>query len=121
MKAYLLVFLGGGAGSLARFGLGKWLNALSFFPWGTLSANLLACLVMGMVMGFLAGKTEFGESPRWLLITGFCGGFSTFSTFSAETLVMIQEGRTGMALLYVLASLAICLGSVWAGNWLSHS
>ncbi len=104
--SWLLVFLGGGLGSLARYGLSLWLGAPGQgFPLATFLANVLACLVLGLVWSGFAAKGLDWESARLLMVVGFCGGFSTFSTFSLETLRLIQYGEWGMALLYVLGSL----------------
>jgi len=114
--AWLWVFVGGGLGSTARYGLAQLLPPTSLaegnFPWATLLANLLACLVLGIGLG-LAGKEVLSRSFQIFLLTGFCGGFSTFSTFSAELLVLGEEGYPGVALLYLLASLVLGVLALW--------
>lgn len=119
MKAALLVFLGGGTGSLVRYGLGKWLNHAPAMPWGTWLANFLACLIVGLALGWTASKGSLNDQTKLLILTGFCGGFSTFSTFSGETIDMMQSGRMGMAALYAIGSLATCLAATWLGFWLA--
>lgn len=107
-----LVFIGGGLGSLARFGVGK--LALKFYngdlPLGTLFANLLACIVLGWVLFSYRDKLVTAEWMKYLILIGFCGGFSTFSTFSLETLKLIQDGLWLLATLNILISLLLGLG-----------
>lgn len=115
MQSVWLVFLGGGLGSVCRYGM----SALLFryhltFPLATFLSNALACLLIGIFTG-LAARQHLDAPWRMLLMTGFCGGFSTFSTFSAETLQLLQTGQTAQALLNMAGSLAVCLLFVWLG------
>lgn len=119
MKSALLVFLGGGTGSLVRYAMGKWLNQVPGIPWGTWMANFLACLIVGLALGWTASKDSLTDQTKLLILTGFCGGFSTFSTFSGETIGMLQSGRMGMAALYATGSLVTCLAATWLGFWLA--
>lgn len=114
MYAALLVFLGGGLGSLVRFLIAK--GTLKFypsnFPMGTFLANIISCLILAVVLIFISQK-QFGSDHstfRFLLITGFCGGLSTFSTFSFETLELIKNNMWGLALLNVGLSLILGVG-----------
>ena len=85
IKNVLLVGFGGFIGSVARYFLGKWLNNIeNFFPAGTLLANVLGSLLMGFLIGYLAKSSNITETQSLLLATGFCGGFTTFSTFAYE-------------------------------------
>lgn len=122
MKEVFLVFLGGGLGSTLRYGIGRWVN--SFFspllPYGTLVANLLACLVLGLLIGGANTRDLLSPSAKLFWIVGFCGGFSTFSAFSGETLALLQHGQTGTGLLYIGLSLALCLGATLAGMYLGQ-
>ncbi|MEY4927706.1 MAG: fluoride efflux transporter CrcB [Bacteroidota bacterium] len=119
MQKILLVFLGGGAGSLARYGVAEALSESSKnFPYATLCANIAACIVLGFV-GTLAVKDSVTDATRLLLVTGFCGGFSTFSTFSNETFLLLQQGKLAAALFYATSSLIFCLIGVWLGNLIS--
>jgi len=106
---FLLVFLGGGLGSICRYAIGLWmLPWQGRFPWATLAANGLACLVLGALLGWhLSGSLP--ERQKLLLATGFCGGFSTFSTFTAETWQLFQNGQPASALLNTVVNLAMCL------------
>ena len=118
MSAFL-VFLGGGLGALSRWGLsaglGKLTNrtALHQFPLGTLACNLLGCFLIGCVLGHFAQKAPLWVTP--LLITGFLGGFTTFSTFGRDTVSAIQDGLTLIAILNILLSVILGLLAVWAG------
>lgn len=100
----LAIFSGAGCGALLRYALGLKLNALTpSIPLGTLSANLLGGYLIGLAIAFFA--THSALSPEWRLfvITGFLGGLTTFSTFSAEIVTLLQQGRLSMGLL------AVCL------------
>ncbi len=109
MLHFSLVFLGGGLGSICRYGIGIWLQPWQIrFPLATLAANGLACLVLGVVLG-LNISDQLPDRYRLLLATGFCGGFSTFSTFTAETWQLVQSGQTSTALLNVAANMGVCL------------
>lgn len=110
MLNLLLIFIGGGVGSLARYGISKWMNPpVGGFPWGTLTANALACLVLGIMAVLISQKSGISKELQAMVLIGFCGGFSTFSTFSMETLRMIQNGQWIMAISYVTVSLISCL------------
>jgi CrcB protein len=115
MLHILLVFIGGGLGSLSRWGLNLAIQPLlPRFPWATLAANGLACLVLGILLGQQLG-TGVTESRRLLLAVGFCGGFSTFSTFTAETFQLWQGGQQTLAAANVLGSLVVCFACLLLG------
>lgn len=105
---WLLVFLGGGFGSLCRYGIVVFFPANDLeqghFPWATLTANILACLVLGGGMA-LAARNNMPKEYSLLLLTGFCGGFSTFSTFSAELLRLFEAGYYLIGAAYIGLSL----------------
>ncbi len=107
---WLLVFAGGGFGSALRYGLGRWaVSAGREAIWATLLVNVVACALLGWLAAETQ-RTELSTSTRLLLATGFCGGLSTFSTFSLEAVALVQQGRTTSAILYVGASLLLGLG-----------
>ena len=120
MKNLLIVFTGGGTGSIVRYLLGKWVTNLSGsggFPYGTFVVNIVACLMLGIVMAMADEKNILSPTVRLLLAVGFCGGFSTFSTFSAESLMLFQKGESITAVAYIFASVLVCLSSTLAGMW----
>lgn len=114
--SWLMVFLGGGLGSLARYGISRLLPPVSLadgdFPWATLLANLLACIVLGIGIG-LTTKEVLSKPVQLFLLTGFCGGFSTFSTYAAELLLLGEEGYSGTALAYLGLSIAGGIAALW--------
>ena len=111
------VALGGAAGSVARAMVG--LSLPGKFPWATLTVNVLGSLLIGWLMARL-GPLEGNSAAtmRSLLTTGFCGGFTTFSTFSWQTLEQMQKGQWGAAVANVLLSVVLCLAAVWLGYFL---
>lgn len=115
MNAWLAIFLGGGLGSVARYGVSKAtiFYLKSAFPWGTLGANLLSCVVMGLALGLFSGKLDANPAWKAMLVIGFCGGFSTFSTFSFETLELMRNGQMGFAIANVGISIVACVGILW--------
>ena len=111
----LFVFIGGGLGSAARFGISLLLANISkpVFPVATLCSNVLSCAVLGLTV-FLLGEKMNTEMPlRLLIITGFCGGFSTFSAFSYETAELMKSGNVAYAIVNVLLSVSVCLGIIY--------
>lgn len=122
MKTLVLIFIGGGLGSVTRFGLGKWISSwhTSTFPYGTLGVNVIACLVLGWIIGLADHKNLLSDSTRLFWTVGFCGGFSTFSTFSAETISLVQSGLQVSGAFYILASVILCLLATYAGLYLGE-
>jgi fluoride exporter len=118
---WIAVFIGGGVGSVTRLGLNKWLGVSEVgFPWGTLAANLVACIVLGFVGGLLANKGNVSPLFRSAIAVGFCGGLSTFSTFSGESLGLFLGEKPVLAAVYVGISVVVCLLAVWVGQWLGR-
>jgi len=122
VKTAFLVFLGGGIGSILRYSIGKWIGTLHthYFPFGTLVVNIIACLALGIILGLADARQLMSPSAKIFWIIGFCGGFSTFSTFSGETLSLIQSGFTGASLIYISLSLILCISATLLGLYLGQ-
>lgn len=116
----LYIALGGAAGALARYGLGGWVqNRAGFaFPWGTLTVNLVGCLLIGLGVRYLQGLSISPE-VRMLVTVGVLGAFTTFSTFGYETVLLLEDGAWSRAASYIAASVVLGLAAVWAGMHLS--
>jgi fluoride exporter len=123
MKELLLVFIGGGLGSVVRLSLGKWVSAFHnhHFPLGTLVVNIVACFALGLIIGLADHKQIISPAARIFWTVGFCGGFSTFSTFSSETLYLLQNGFTVSLISYILISLLACVAATYGGLLLGES
>lgn len=111
-RALLAVALGGALGALARYGVALALPPRpdGGLPWATLLVNVLGSLLLGVVAA-LAATGRLGQPAQALLATGFCGAFTTFSTFSLETVLLARAGHLGMAMASVGLNLALCLGA----------
>lgn len=113
----LLVGCGGFFGSIARYitaqTIDSRLNAV--FPYGTLAVNIAGSLILGIIFGIFSQKSGDWTNVKLLLITGFCGGFTTFSAFAFENLQLFQQRLVGTALLYIITSLVFGLLAVWVG------
>ena len=119
MKQLLLVFIGGGIGSVLRYIIGKALNSSQTgIPYGTFTANILGSLLIGIILGLAAKNQALTQNHTLLLATGFCGGFTTFSTFAYENHVFLKSGDFGSFALYTIASFIIGFLAVFAGVFL---
>ena len=119
MGAWVAVAVGGAIGSVGRFWLTAAMTGLTGprFPWGTLLINVLGSFVIGLVAGFTLTPARVGMHPdiRIFLMTGVCGGFTTFSAFSLQTLELLQAGETVPALGYAVGSVVLCVAATWCG------
>ena len=116
MKQFLLVFIGGGIGSVLRYIIGKALNSSqSGIPYGTFTANILGSLLIGIILGFAAKNQTLTQNHTLLLATGFCGGFTTFSTFAYENHVFLKSGDFTSFAIYTIASFILGFLAVFAG------
>jgi CrcB protein len=113
MNAILLVGIGGAAGSIIRYLCQRSLNSFHF-PYGTLTVNITGCFIIGIFWGLLA-KGNLSESGRLLLMSGFCGGFTTFSAFTHESIHLLTQQRFQSFFIYVLISVAASLLATFAG------
>lgn len=118
MKGFLLVFVGSGIGGVLRYGI-----SLAFapsliikFPWPTLIANIIAAFLVGLFYSFAAQKAWLDKNYLLLLVTGLCGGLSTFSTFSLETLKLWQNQQYMWSVFYVGSSIITCLIFTYIGT-----
>ncbi len=129
VAASIWVILGSALGGLARYWLAAWVTALTgpSFPWGTLLINVLGSFVIGLFAAALGDRGLFSAALvpngqlagfvdlRAFVMVGLCGGFTTFSSFSLQSLELLQSGRYGPALGYMAGSALVCLVAVWAG------
>src|SRR5688572_4890789 len=117
MRDLIYVFIGGGLGSLSRYALGRWITSLHNypFPYATLVVNILACLILGFLIGLADHRQLLSPALRLLFMVGFCGCFSTFSAFSSETVTLFHSGNYFNGLAYIAASLVLCVGAVALG------
>ena len=116
---YLWVAIGGALGSMARFWMTLAVASLTGprFPWGTLAINVIGSFVIGWfgALSGVEGRLSVPADARIFVMTGICGGYTTFSAFSLQTVELFQAGEIAAALLYTAGSFALCLLGVWAG------
>lgn len=118
MKQLLFVFIGGGLGSVLRFLLGKYLNnPETGIPFGTFAANILGSLLIGIILGLAAKNEALSQNQTLLLATGFCGGFTTFSTFAYENHVFLKNGDFMHFAFYTIASFVLAFLAVFLGMY----
>ena len=117
MQALLLIFAGGGIGSLLRYALSRWINntIVSHFPFGTFIVNVIGCFFIGFFIFYTERYQEYTQEWRLLLVTGLCGGFTTFSAFSMENVQLMTDGRIGVAFLYTVASVVLGFLATYGG------
>lgn len=119
MKNILLVFIGGGFGSVLRYILGKYLNNIeNGIPYGTFAANILGSLLIGVILGLALKNNTLSQNHTLLLATGFCGGFTTFSTFAYENHVFLKSGDFTSFAIYTIASFVVGFLAVFLGIFL---
>lgn len=119
MKGLLMVFLGGGIGSVLRFLLARlWNSSETGIPYGTFAANIIGSLLIGMILGYIANKEFISTNTQLLLATGFCGGFTTFSTFAYENHLFLKAGDFGSFALYTIGSFILGFLAVFLGIWI---
>lgn len=118
IRSILMVGLGGGIGSIARYLCQKWLseNYAQTFPWATFAVNIAGCFLIGILYAAAEKTAVFTPHVRLLLITGLCGGFTTFSTFAFENMTLLRSGDVWYFLIYIVASVALGIAAVFAGT-----
>jgi CrcB protein len=114
--------LGGGAGSIARYLCQRWfaVNYPHHFPWGTFAVNITGCLLIGIFWGLTFKSFTGNESWKLFLMTGICGGFTTFSAFTLEGIGLLKEQRPGLFFLYATGSVVLGLAATYAGMKISR-
>ena len=115
MSGLLWVGFGGALGAMARYGLGLYFTVQSF-PWSTLTINIAGSFIIGALWSLFAEQAWFLSWGRLFLVVGVLGGFTTFSAFSFDTLLLLNNGRVVAAITYALASVSLCLLGVWLGS-----
>jgi CrcB protein len=125
MTSYLLVFLGAGIGGALRHGVNVGCARVcgTAFPWGTLMVNVLGSVIMGALAGWLAFKAgeAWSQPLRLFLTTGILGGFTTFSAFSLDAVLIWERGQSGLAATYVAASVLLSIAGLVAGLGLART
>jgi CrcB protein len=114
---FLIVFLGGGLGAALRHGVNLTSARLlgTAFPYATLFENVTGSLAMGLLAGYFAFRSGAAQEWRLFLTTGVLGGYTTFSAFSLDAALLYERGELGLAALYVIASVALSIGGLFAG------
>ena len=124
LKNILLVALGGAAGSVARYLLSKAIQdtAATAFPWGTMAVKVAGCPLIGLFYGLSSGdRARLGADLKLMLTVGFCGGFTTFSTFANESLTLAKTGDALLSAAYIGSSVALGMLAVMAGAQLAKA
>jgi CrcB protein len=121
IKAIFLIGIGGAAGSILRYLTNLWVarSFLHIFPLATLLVNVIGCLLIGLLVGVFDRQQVSNRELQYLFITGFCGGFTTFSAFSLENVLLLQS-HASLAVFYIVASILLGIGAVWFGLYLSR-
>lgn len=116
--SYLWVGAGGFLGAIARYAIGGWMTRRYglAFPYGTFVINISGCFLLGLLLAVLDARASLPSALRLLGPIGFVGAYTTFSTFEYETLRTVQEGQSGLAMLYVLLSVLLGYAAAWAGQ-----
>ena len=123
MQIYFLIALGGACGALSRYGVGRAVNiylAQVHWPLGTFAVNIVGSFTIGALYILITEKSSLHADWRYVLMVGFLGAFTTFSTFSLESVAMLEAGKIAMALFYMLATLTSCVVGCWLGMSLAR-
>ena len=122
MESFLLVFFGGGLGSGLRYLVSIAMNQYSkVLPFGTFTVNILGCLLIGLILGYAQKDNTLTSNQTLLLVTGFCGGFTTFSAFANENFELIKNGEIFNFSVYSISSIVIGIVAVFVGLYFSKN
>lgn len=129
IKLLLTIFIGSGLGGVCRYLATKSIEKITLraipattatlLPWGTLTVNIAGCFIIGLIYGITAKNIDITQQTRTFLTVGFCGGLTTFSTFSHENLTLLTDGHPAIAAIYAAASIALGLLAAYAGHTLA--
>ena len=114
LRNFLLVALGGGIGSMLRYGTSLMINA-KYFPWSTLAENIIGSFLIGLILALSIKEGSFLYNWKLFLATGVCGGFTTFSAFSLENMELLQNGKYLLAATYIALSVVLGIAAAFAG------
>ncbi|MDQ6976047.1 MAG: fluoride efflux transporter CrcB [Mariprofundaceae bacterium] len=119
----LAVAMGGAGGAVSRWLLASNIQRMTggAFPWGTFAVNALGSLLLGFLFVWLIERSSMGELLRMCITVGFLGAFTTFSTFSVESIHLLEEGAFGLAMGYIAGQVLLCLGLAWLGAQIARS
>ena len=121
MQQLIAIAIGGALGALGRYWVSGLLNNADYrIPYGTLTCNAVGSFLMGVCFVLILEKSKLSPEMRPLLMVGFMGAFTTFSTFSMETITMLQEGHVMSAAIYILLSVLLCLVALYGGLWFTR-
>ena len=121
MNTVLFVALGGAFGSVARYLVAMAARTLwPGFPWGVLIVNVVGSFAMGLLIAYATGRPGFSDTLRIGIGVGILGGFTTFSAFSIDTVLLLREGTVGVALFNVVANVLLSVGACFGGYWLGR-
>lgn len=120
IKNLALVFVGGGLGSSLRYLLSHYLNRPDAIPYGTFLANVSGSLLIGLILGLALKNELFSPQTMLLLAVGFCGGYTTFSSFAYENYLFLKNDEIWLFALYTLGSITLGIAAVFAGIWISR-
>lgn len=121
IKNIALVFVGGGLGSSLRYLLSFYLNKANTIPYGTFVANVSGSFLIGLILGLVLKNNLFSPNTTLLLAVGFCGGYTTFSSFAYENYLFLKNDEFGLFALYTIGSIALGIAAVFAGIWISRT